>query len=377
MSLSTRHLTGLPRRGFLAGTIGIALIGPRATAQQKAANPPPDPQCLRCSGVGRIPLKDAKPFVWLQGTSPTKLESALGEQWCPICQSGADSAVLVGEMKDNVAAAIDKNRQWEERTGWKLNCVITRHATVHTQLTPAQSRPVGMALESLTLHLKRISDSLLLTPTNSATLELMLLWEKPAWEQFRKVMEGLYSREQLGDAWGAAREYNAYDHFVTPHMYETPQSVRTRPPSCGASFITARRELYAATDRHAPFWLVEGFAAYGDYVVHKVNRWFTVYDVKQVPVGDWLVEARKLAAEAKLRLWREITKRELRDWEPDDHMQTMAMAAFLLESEPARFLDYVRRLKTGADEGAALEDAYRARPDDLDQRFTRWLLARR
>jgi len=224
-----------------------------------------------------------------------------------------------------------------------------------------------MALETLTLHLKRITGSLLLTSTRAGTLELVLLWEKSAWDQFRKVMEELYKPQQLGEAWGSAREYNAYDHFLTPHMYETPQSVRTRPPSCGATFIVARRQLNAATDRRAPFWLAEGFAAYGDYTVHKVNRWYTVYDVKQVPVGDWMTEARKLAGETKLRAWKEMMKRELRDWEPEDHIQTMAMVAFLLETEPAKFLDVVRRLKSGDDEVAALEDAYRAKRDDLEQ----------
>lgn len=365
----------LSRRNFFAQTAIAALAVSARAAQEKASSP--DPQCARCAGMGRIPLKDAKPLVWLKGTPPPRWESVVGEQWCTICQPGNDPAALVAALKQDANLAIEKSREWEERTGWKLACVVTRHATVHTQLSPAQARPVGMALESLTGHLKKVSSSLLLVPTTAASLELVLLWEKPSWEHFRKVMEGLYSPEQLGEAWGPAREYNAYDHFATPHMFETPQSVRTRPATCGATFIIARRELYAATDRRAPFWLVEGFAAYGDYCVHKVNRWYTVYQVKQVPVGDWMAEARKLAAETKLRPWREITKRELRDWEPPDHMQTMAMAAFLIETEPARFINFVQRLRRGEDEGAALEDAYRASPDELDQRFARWLLARR
>ena len=58
--------------------------------------------------------------------------------------------------------------------------------------------------------------------------------------------------------------------------------------------MVARRQLNNATAGQAPFWLVEGFAAYGDHAVHKLNRWFTVYNVKQVPVGHWLAEARAL-----------------------------------------------------------------------------------
>ena len=141
--------------------------------------------------------------------------------------------------------------------------------------------------------------------------------------------------------------------------------------------MVGRRQLRIASDWKAPFWLVEGFGAYGDHAVHKVNRWYTVYDVKQIPVGDWLADARKLAAETKLRTWKQMMQRELRDWEHEDHVQTMAMVAFLLETEPAKFLDLARRLKSGDEEVEALEDAYRVKLDELEQRFTRWLLARR
>jgi hypothetical protein len=370
-----RMFGGISRRAFLAQT-AVMCCAARVAACQDSNSASPDPNCPRCGGTGRIPLKDARPFVWLKGSPLPTGQAAVGEQFCPVCQTGANAATISAEIKTQLEAAVAKSKQWEERMSGKLACVVTRHATIHTQLAPAQARAVGTAVESLTLHLKRISTSMLLAATRPDTLELMLLWEKPAWDQFRKVMEGLYTLEQLGESWASARQYNAYDHVAIPHMYETPQSVRSRPPSCGAVFLVGRRQLNLATDWQAPFWLVEGFAAYGDHAVHNVNRWFTVYDVKQVPVGDWLADARKLAADTKLRTWQEIAKRELRDWEAADHVQSMAMVAFLLESEPAKFLDLIRRLKGGDDESAAVEGAYRAKLGELEERFARWLLAR-
>jgi hypothetical protein len=367
----------LSRRDLLASAVVVACAARPVIGQAIAATGSADPNCPLCGGIGRIPVPDAKPLVWLKGTALPKWESAVGERHCSICQPDGEVAHLAAEFKEQVETVLEKNRQWEGRTGWKLACIVTRHATVHTQLTAAQARSVGTALETLTLHLKKLTSSLVLASTSPASLELMLLWEKPSWEQFRKVMEGMYKLEELGESWYSARDYNAFDHFVTPHMYETSQSVRMRPPSCGAVFMVGRRQLNRATDGHAPFWLAEGFAAYGDHVVHKVNRWFTVYDIKQVPVGDWLAEARKLAAETKYRPWREMVNRELRDWEPADHFQTMAMVAFLLETEPAKFLDMIQRLKSGIDQVAAMEDAYRAKLDELEQRWTRRLLERR
>jgi len=102
-----------------------------------------------------------------------------------------------------------------------------------------------------------------------------------------------------------------------------------------------------------------------------------VYDVKTIPVGDWFNDARKLASEVKLRPWKDMMKRELRDWETQDHVQTMATAAFLLESEPARFLKLLKRLRRGEEQAAALEETYLAPLDELQDRCAKWLLARR
>jgi hypothetical protein len=99
--------------------------------------------------------------------------------------------------------------------------------------------------------------------------------------------------------------------------------------------------------------------------------------VKTIPTGDWLVDAKKLAADSKLRSWKEMMSRELRDWEPQDHVQTTATAAFLLESEPAKFLKLLKRLRDREDQAAALEETYKANLDDLQDRCAKWLLARR
>lgn len=364
------------RRQWLAGSFAGAWAGSVSLAQGQGSGQP-DPDCPRCFGVGRVPLANAKPFVWLKGTPLPKFETALGEQFCPACQSGGDNSKLVTEFNQQFNDALAANKTWEERTGWKLACIITRHAAVHTQLNTTHSKSVGAAIDTLLTYFKQISGSLVLASTQPAEYGLVLLWEKPSWEAFRKVMESQYALEQLGPSWISARELQAYDHFAVPHMYETPQSVKLRPPSCGAVFMVARRQLQLAADWKEPFWLAEGFAAYGDNVVHKINRWFTVYTPKQIPVSDWLANARKLVADAKFRPWMEMMKRELMDWNASDHVQTMSMAAFLFESTPAKFLGYLKLLQGGQPSLAALEEAYRVSLDELEARWSRWLLARR
>jgi hypothetical protein len=65
------------------------------------------------------------------------------------------------------------------------------------------------------------------------------------------------------------------------------------------------------------------------------------------------------------------------DWDAADHFQTMSMAAFLFESTPVKFLTCLKLLKGGQSQLAALEDAYRVSLDELEARWSRWLLARR
>jgi hypothetical protein len=316
--------------------------------------------------------------VWVEGAAAPRPETVVGEQHCPLCHKEGKAAELVDAAKLRLAAAREMHAQWEERMGGKLTLVMTRHAAFHTQYPAGQSRQVGQAVETLMLHLQRVTGSLVLTPTQLGKYEQILLLERPAWDKFRKVMEGLYTPEQLGQAWLPARDYNSYDHFVTPHLVETHETQRTRPVTHGPVFLAARRQICLATDWNAPDWLSEGFAEYCDHAVHRANRWYTIYDTRQQPpTGDWYAEARRLAAAGGLRPWDRMMSRELRDWEPNDYVQTLGMVAFLLESEPGKFLDNCRRLAAGDDRLTALEQAYRLSSEELDERCGRWLVARR
>jgi hypothetical protein len=337
-----------------------------------------DPDCPRCNGVGLVPSADAKPFVWVEGSPAPKPEAMIGEQPCPQCQPGADAAALVATAAERLVAAHEQHAQWEARLSCRLTLVVTRHVALHSQFTPAQSKQVGQAIETLTQHVKRLAGSLLLTPTRPGQYEQVLLWERPAWDQFRKIMEGLYTPMQLGEMWPLARDYTSYDHAATPHLYESPQTIRQRPLTHGPVFLAARRQINVATSNLAPLWLAEGFAEYGDQVVHKANRWFTVYDARRrPPAGSWFTEAARLAASGGLRPWSKMLNHELRDWEPSDYVQSMGIVAFLFESEPGKFLEFVRQLKTGEDTNTALEAAFGRPRDELEERCRRWLLARR
>jgi hypothetical protein len=334
--------------------------------------------CPRCGGQGIVPLKDARPFVWVEGTAPLKPEAAVGEQYCPACRPLVDPGRWAGEVRERIEAAQARHEKWRERIGGRLILALTRHGAISTQLTAAQARTVAVAVENLSLHLRGVTGSLALTPTWPDNYALIYLWEKPAWDHFRTVMEAAYTREQLGEQWPTVRDYHSYDHFETPHLYATAQSLRQRPLSYGALFLFAHRQINLATDWQAPTWLAEGFAAYGEHAVLGDVRWFSVYDSSRSPVpGDWLREARGAAAGGKLHPWAEHLPRALRDYDAVDYCQSLALVAFLLHSDSRRFLDFCRRLKAREACEGALAAAYQQPLPDLELEASRWLLARK
>src|SRR5262249_47547643 len=128
-SISIAHRR-LSRRVMLTGSFALCWSVRTALAQETPSVAASDPTCPRCGGIGRIPIADAKPLVWMKGTPLPKWDSAVGERICPACQVGGNAEAIVAELKQQFEAAIEANRQWEERTGGKLACVVTRHAAV-------------------------------------------------------------------------------------------------------------------------------------------------------------------------------------------------------------------------------------------------------
>jgi hypothetical protein len=375
MSISKIRPAGWNRRQMLLAGCGAAgLQTLRAVAQEPVKLPPADPDCKRCRGLGLVPLAGPKPYVYVEGQGPFKPADAVHAQLCSMCRPIADKDVLVAEEKERHQGAVEQHKEWEERTGWKLVLVQTRHASIHCQHLPAIARRIGQAVEAFTIHLQKITGSLALTPTRPAAYQQMLLFGQPSWEKFRKVMEGLYTLEQLGQPWLPAREFTAYDFPDVPHAYITPERIRELPPEYQAVKFAATRQMMLATNWKAPEWLWEGLGAYGQQAALGDVRISTVYSSEKGPKKVYhLRDARQQAVLRQLRPWQDMVRRDLRDFEPGDYPQSMGMVAFLLDSEPAKFLELLRLIKGGDDCQSALEAAYAKDLVALAQSGSKWL----
>ena len=107
------------RRGFLAGAATIAYTASSIAAQHRPPRPPIP--IARAVADGRIPLLDARPFVWIKGTPRPTGHAAVGEQFCPVCQSGEDAAELAVEAKAQSSRRSTKtsNGKIASAEGWR------------------------------------------------------------------------------------------------------------------------------------------------------------------------------------------------------------------------------------------------------------------
>jgi hypothetical protein len=272
---------------------------------------------------------------------------------------------------------LEKHAQWEERLGEKLLLVQTRHAVIHTQLKPADAKRVGEAVEEMAIRLQKVAGSLAIMPTRPDNYPQMILWGEASWTKFRTVMETLFSPEQLGDNWQNAGKGTMYDHATVAHCYLTAKIVREVPAEYSSMKLAAARQIYLATGLQAPAWLIEGFAAYSQQAVLGAARVFTIYAQGRGPTRPvTLADTARQAAAKQFRPWDKLLTRVLRDFEPADYSQSLAMVAYLLDDQPAKFLTFVEQLKSGEACPAALEEAYGQSVAELDAAGAKWLTRR-
>jgi hypothetical protein len=367
---------GLDRRTLLGGTLWAVLLrGGKLLAQDTAQEA--DSVCRRCRGLGLVPRASAKAYVFVEGQAEFDPAAAAVGQNCPLCMKGGDEAELVEQAKRQHADVLAQHAQWESRLGEKLLLVQTRHAAIHTQLKVADAKRVGEAVEQMALRLQRVASSLAITPTRPAGYSQAILWGEPAWTKFRAAMEQHFTPEQLGENWQNAGKGIMYDHPAVAHCYLTQKVIRDAPAEYFAVKLAATRQIWVATDTRSPAWMIEGMAAYAQHAVLGSARVFTIYAQGRGPTRPvTLAETARQAAAGQFRPWEKLLARDLRDFEVTDYVQSLAMVAFLVEDQPAKFLAFVERLKAGTLVPAAFEEAYGATAGDLETACGKWLARR-
>jgi hypothetical protein len=332
--------------------------------------------CEDCAGLGIMPLKNRKPYYHIEGQPLPKAPDAVPARWCPKCQPDKREQELIDAQTERFKTALDTHKKWEKETGFQLTRIETRHIIVHTQMPPGECQKIAQGFEALAAHLQDLTGTMELTRTRPETYEMMCFLEQANYEKFRTVLEKLWSLEERGPAWSQSRGIGAFDHTLLPFFYENRQTLQLRPPVHGVCFMGGRRQLYIATQYRCPRWLAEGFAEYSEFAALKKNLWHSVYNANPGPEpGDWVSQLRQLAVAGQLRPWEDQMKRELELWDVRDYLQTFGMVAFLIQTEPKKFLALTRKLRAGTDCDKAIEEAYGKPIARLEPECTKWIAA--
>lgn len=362
----------LNRRDWLLSAAAASLFaGSGQIFAQEAVDP-----CEDCAGLGFLPLKNRKPYYHIEGQVAPKAADAAPHRFCPKCQPDKKDQELVDQQTERLKTALDGNKQWEKETGSPLVRIETRHVTIHAQMPMPECIQMGQGFENYAAHVQNLTGTMELTRTGPENYEIVCLLGQENYERFRTVLEKLWTVEERGPAWSQSRGIAAFDHQKLPFFYESIQTMKQRPPAHGICFMGGRRQLYVATNYRASRWLAEGYAEYSEFVGMKKNLWRTIYNLNPGPEpGDWVSQVRQLAATKQLRPWEEQMKRDLADWDARDYLQTFGMVTFLIQSEPKKFLSLTRKLRAGAEEVAAIEEAYGKPIAKLEPDCTKWLIA--
>ena len=337
---------------------------------------PPDPNCPKCRGLGKVPLAPFKPYGHMEGMPPPKPEQAVFWRFCPKCQQGHDEQTLVDAEAARLKTAGQKHLRWEQKTTWQLVRVENHLVTIHAQLPPLEAQKAGMAVEMMAKHLQELTGSMELTVTRPDDYEMIVLWEKQNYAQFLRLMEPEWM-PKAGNNWSIVKQVAG--STIGDTSFFRQMQAGSPPPAHMAVNMAGKQQMLRASSRRAPVWLREGFASYcenavlGKNLVHAID-----YEVSKLQLNpDWSIEMRRLAAFNKLKPWKSMFALELRDYQAPEYVTSFSMVAFLIRSQPVKFLNLVKAIGQGMQSEAALTEAYGKGVDKLQNDWLKWLAGRR
>jgi hypothetical protein len=330
--------------------------------------PPATADCEVCRAQGRIPLNKPQPYVWMEGQPVPKGASAMRDQYCPNCKPGADNAYLAAAEDLRLKTAMDVHLDWEKRTTWQLVRAETRRVAIHSQLPPAETQQVALALEAMSLHVEGLTGSVELTSTTPSNCNVIILFQRPSYTQFVNLLKADPVIGPSRQDWALVGEVAGTwvkDTIFYRYIPDGP------PPDHQAIALVSAFQIHTATGYKDPPWLNVGYAAYCENATLHANRVTSLeYALNNLQIDpDWSLAVLRLAAAGALKPWNDMFSKILRDYQAEDHLTAYAMVSFLIQYKPREFLDFVKETKGGLGSREALEKAYGEKVPELQQRW--------
>lgn len=334
----------------------------------------PDGVCLVCQGRLFAPLNPQRAYIHVEGEPAPKPDACVPWRFCPHCQKDRDAKDLVDAEAQRLLTAVDKHKDWEQRTQMQFVRVETRHATLHVGLAADVARRQGAALEALAAHLQMLTKSTLLTQTRPDTLDMLILPDNAAHQKFLALAPNFPEFSGISD-WGLIQQTGGFNgNGVT---VQNATKVPNLPPEHMTLALFSSRNIRLACGNKGRDWLNTGFQYYCEKAVTNQNRVHSInYQVGDAPVSqDWNADFKVLMQQRKLRSMEDLFTMELRFFTAPDHLESYSLVSYLIRSEPLKFIDFVRAVAGGQDDKTALESVFGKTLKELENGWGRFAIA--
>lgn len=331
---------------------------------------PPAVVCSDCLGTGFTPILPPRPYVRL-GSDPIPNPAVPAPwTWCPKCQKAHKNDELLKAETDRLAASLNRNKDWCQKTGLQLLYVETKNISLHANLPPAMAKKTGDALDRLVAHLQSVTHSTLFTQARPEDHQILIAFDNLA---YNKIID-MFEKDNPGDDWKLARQSSG--SFGRHLGFFNARTGNPTPPDHMAIYQFANMLMQEATDGKAPAWLTAGFSAYCEKTITNLNLCYSFsYEKNDVQFGqDWDVDLKKFATQGKLKTWEYIFPLSGVGMSSLDYLTCYSMVSYFMKSDPRLFQQVILNIKDGMESGKAVEKVYKRPVRDLQMMWAQWAM---
>jgi hypothetical protein len=344
-----------------------------APAKPVAPTPPP-PVCQQCMGTGFLPLSPMRTYIRTgsEAVNATTASNSVPWRLCPRCQGKVDPQTLVTAETARIAAASERQKQWEEMAGTKLTFAETHHVTLRSTMAESDLKIVANTLEQLTTLLQQNTQSTVLVQARPDTEQILIGADQAGYWSFLDALKALNPKED----WSLSKQSTG---FMTPHLsvFNAQRQGGTGARSM-ALYQLGEMLIIRATDGKAPTWLRLGFASYCENIITKKNLVYAfAYEKNDVHFGEnWDNEIKKFASQSKLKTWDLIFPCNAIGMSALDYLTCYSMVNFFMSSDPKLFPKLLLAFKDGLDSEKAIQKVYSTDYQRLQNMWVQWALSK-
>src|SRR5579862_1185771 len=315
----------------------------------------PDPACPTCHGLGIVPNVPYKPYVRFDN-QPAEATVPPAWYYCEKCQKGKDAKSISAEMKEIQGRARERHKEALEKTGLKLELVMTPFVALHTNAPAAAAKKIVDTLEKCTGLLQSTLKSMRCVATRPDQDDLYFFSDAKSFETFLDKNE-------------ASPEEKKSPFFSQAHLAATKSGPQN---DAGIVYLFGYELIKSATSAKASPWLGAGFAAYCENKTLGTNIMAGgTTDALGTKLGNKWADAVGKNVKS-LKKWEQLFEVQIPALTKSDTITGFSVVSYLIALDVGRFDKFIQNINDGDDSVTAIEKAYGRKIAELQANWIQW-----